>query len=73
MYLESIPLIVSLQGIVYYSYQVVAINNAKLSDKHKNKQLANFLKEAMERALANQKVDSLQLDLVGAVQILENK
>lgn len=72
MFLEAVPLIESLRGIVYYSYQVVAINNAKLSDKQKNKQLANYLKATMERALANQKVDSLQLDVLGAGQIFEN-
>ena len=72
MVLEAVPLIQSLRGIVYYSYQVVAINNSKLSDKKKNSQLASFLQEAMERALANQKVDSLQLDVLGAAKILEN-
>jgi hypothetical protein len=68
----AIPLLEALHGIVYYSNQVVAINNAKLSDKEKNNQLARYLHEAMERALENKRGDSLQLDLSGAVRVLEN-
>ena len=68
----AIPLLEALHGIVYYSNQVVAINNAKLSDKEKNNQLARYLNEAMERALENKEADSLQLDLSGAVRVLEN-
>ena len=69
---SAIPLLEALHGIVYYSNQVVAINNAKLSDREKNNQLARYLNEAMERALENKEADSLQLDLSGAVRILEN-
>ena len=69
---EAIPLLEALHGIVYYSNQVVAINNAKLSDKEKNNQLAHYLHEAMERALENKRVDSLQLDMSGARQVLQN-
>jgi hypothetical protein len=66
------PLLIALQGIVYYSNQVVAINNSKLSNRDKNKQLARYLSDAMEKALKNQKVDSLQLDRMGAGTVLEN-
>jgi hypothetical protein len=69
---EAIPMLEALEGIVYYSNQVVAINDAKLSDKEKNNQLARYLSDAMQRALENRKGDSLQLDLSGAVKILEN-
>lgn len=72
IYYESLPLLEALHGIVYYSYQVVAINNANLSDKEKNSQLARYLHEAMERALENKRVDNLQLDLSGAVEVLED-
>jgi len=33
------PLFEALRGVVYYSNQVVAINNSKFSDKEKNRQL----------------------------------
>jgi hypothetical protein len=69
---EAIPLLEALHGIVYYSNQVVAINNAKLSDKEKNNQLARYLNEAMQRALENRKADSLQLDVSGAIRVLQN-
>jgi hypothetical protein len=69
---EAVPMLEALHGIVYYSNQVVAINDAKLSDKEKNNQLARYLREAMQRALEDRKVDSLQLDLSGAVKVLEN-
>ena len=41
---EAIPMLEALHGIVYYSNQVVAINNTKLSDKGKNNQLARYLR-----------------------------
>jgi hypothetical protein len=69
---EALPLLEALHRIVYYSNQVVAINNAKLSDKEKNNQLARYLREAMQRALEDREGDSLQLDLSGAVKVLEN-
>jgi len=72
LYFEAVPLLRVLHGIVYYSNQVVAINNSKLSDKSKNNQLARYLYEAMERSLENQRLDSLQMDLSGASKILEN-
>lgn len=71
-YAEAVPLLEALDGIVYYSNQVVAINNARLSDKEKNNQLARYLREAMQRSLEDRRVDSLQLDLSGAVKVLEN-
>jgi hypothetical protein len=70
--ISSKPLILALQGIVFYSNQVVAINNAKLSDKEKNRQLARYLSEVMEKALKDQKLDSLQLDKLKAAAVLEN-
>jgi hypothetical protein len=51
---------------------VVAINNAKLSEKQKSQQLAHYLKEVMEKALADQRLDSLQVDLNGASEVLDN-
>ena len=68
----ALPLLEALHRIVYYSNQVVAINNSKLSDKEKNNQLARYLREAMQRALEDREGDSLQLDLSGAVKVLEN-
>jgi hypothetical protein len=65
------PIIDALQGIVYYSNQVVAINNAGLSETNKNRKLASFLSEALDKAVRNQKVDSLQLDKLGVDEILD--
>ena len=69
---RAIPLIQTLQGIVYYSNQVVAINNAKLKDKDKNRQLAHYLYEVMQKAVENQRLDSLQLDEAGVKNVLVN-
>ena len=66
------PLLEALRGVVYYSNQVVAINNSKLKDREKNKQLARYLYDAMEKSIANQKIDSLQLDEMGARKVLDN-
>ena len=69
---SAIPLFEALRGVVYYSNQVVAINNSKFSDKEKNHQLAKYLYEAMQKSIKNQKIDSLQLDEMGAKRVLEN-
>ena len=69
---RSIPLLGALQGIVYYSNQVVAINNSRLSDRSKNQQLALYLNEVMEKALEEQRIDSLQLGKLNAAPVLEN-
>jgi hypothetical protein len=66
------PLFGALNGIVFYSNQVVAINNAKLSNRDKNKQLARYLSDAMEKALRDEKIDSLQVDKMEAVSVLKN-
>lgn len=65
------PLLEALQGISYYSNQVVAINNSGFSDQVKNKKLAQYLSEALDKALRDQKIDSLQLDKLGSKEILE--
>jgi len=69
---RAAPLFDALNGIVYYSNQVVAINNAKLSNREKNNQLARYLSDAMEKALRDEKIDSLQVDKLEAVSVLKN-
>jgi hypothetical protein len=66
------PLLEALRGVVYYSNQVVAINNSNFKDREKNRQLARYLYEVLEKAIINQKLDSLQLDEMGAKTILNN-
>ena len=69
---RAVPLLEELRGVVYYSNQVVAINNSKLKDREKNRQLARYLYDAMKKSIKNQKLDSLQLDEIGARTVLEN-
>ncbi len=66
----SIPLIRTLRGIVYYSNQVVAINNAKISNKEKTRQLAKYLSEVIDKAVKSEQVDSLKLDKLRANAVL---
>jgi len=66
------PILQALRGIVYYSNQIVAINNASLPEKSKCRMLAGYLEEAMEKALQKKKADSLQLDITRAQSILAN-
>ena len=68
----ALTLMVALRGVVYYSNQVVAINNSKLKDRKKNRQLARYIYDAMKKSIENQKLDSLQLDEMGARTVLEN-
>ena len=68
----AIPLLEALRGVVYYSNQVVAINNSNFKDREKNHQLARYLQEVLEKARVNQKLDSLQLDEMGTKKIVDN-
>jgi len=70
--LSAKPLFVVLRGVVYYSNQVVAINNSKLSDREKNKMLAIYLSEALDKAMQNQKFDSMALDKLGTQETFDN-
>ena len=72
LYADAVPLILSLYNFAYYSNQVVAINKSKLSERKKNEQLVRYLSESMESAIADQRVDSLQLDKMGAFKIMNN-
>lgn len=56
------PILRSLNGIVYYSQQVVAINNSTLKDKDKNRQLARYLENVLNESVKKGHGDSLGLD-----------
>lgn len=66
------PILKSLKGIIYYSNQLVAINNARLSEKDKNRMLVSYLNEQIEKTLAEKRSDSLRVDISTAKTILEN-
>lgn len=66
------PIIKTLSGIVYYSQQVVAINNSSLKDKEKNKQLARYLSDILQKATEKGRLDSLGLDRQSLKQVLDN-
>lgn len=66
------PILRALGGIVYYSHQVVAINNSSLKDKEKNKQLAGYLSDVMQKATDKGRLDSLGLDRQSLKQVLDN-
>jgi hypothetical protein len=72
MFQRAMPIIDVLRGVVYYSNQVVAINNSKLSDSEKNKRLAQYLSETLNKAVENQKFDSLALDKLGTQETFDN-
>jgi len=71
-FVEAIPILETLKGIVYYSNQVVAINNSDLKDKEKNKQLVRYLQEVMKRNIEEGKLDSLGMDLETLTQVLND-
>ena len=66
------PLLRALRSVVYYSNQVVAIGNSKLSAKDKNRQLARYLSDVMETATEKTALDSLGLDEASVRSVLEN-
>ena len=66
------PILTTLKGIIYYSNQVVAINNAKMSERTKCRMLATYLDEQIEKSLAEKRPDSLRVDISRAKTILED-
>ena len=68
---KAVPVLTALRGVVYYSNQVVAINNSKLSDKEKNDHLARYLSEIMEKAKAKRSSEGLGFDEAAAQSVLE--
>ena len=69
---RSAPILRALRGVVYYSNQVVAIGNSKLSDEAKNRQLARYLKDMLAAAASPTILDSLGLDQASVQAILTN-
>jgi hypothetical protein len=59
---QALPILRTLRGVVYYSNQVVAIGNSKLSDTDKNRQLVRYLQEALNASADQAALDSLGLD-----------
>ena len=69
---NAMPILKSLNGIVYYSHQVVAINNSRLNDKEKNRQLAHYLGEVLQKAGEKGQLDSLGLSRETLQTIMKN-
>lgn len=69
---QSMPLLRALRGVVYYSNQVVAIGNSKLSDTDKNRQLARYLQEVLNASADQAALDSLGLDRASVQTVLAN-
>jgi hypothetical protein len=59
---RTAPLLQAFRGVVYYSNQVVAIGNSKLSASDKNRQLVHYLEQVFAQSAADAKLDSLGLD-----------
>ena len=68
--MEAIPIIRNLKGIVYYSNQVVAINNSGLKEEQKNQQLARYLRDVMQQSIKKGRLDSLGMDLQSLEKVL---
>ena len=58
----GIPLKSALAGIVYYSNQVIAINNSKLSPNQKNEELAQYIHAALEKAVQGRDTVNLRMN-----------
>jgi hypothetical protein len=66
------PILVALNGIVYYSQQVVVINNSRLPEKQKNNQLANYLSNAMQIAGDKGQLEKIGLDEQALESVFRN-
>ena len=69
---QAMPLLRALRGVVYYSNQVVAIGNSKLSDTDKNRQLARYLQDMLNASADQAALDSLGLDKASVQAVLTN-
>ena len=59
---RSNTVLAGLRGIVRYSNQVVALNDAKLTDRKKNMGLVKFLQEATRKIGSGGMIDSLGIE-----------
>jgi hypothetical protein len=66
------PILRILNGLVYYSHQIVAISNSKLSEKDKNRQLRNYLFDVFDRVDEKESLDSLGLNKETLQQVLDD-
>ena len=69
---KSVPLINALKGIVYYSNQLVAIQNSHLSERQKNQQLAIYLEDVFSKTTVRMKLDSIGLSADDVNRTLSN-
>lgn len=69
---KAMPLLKALRSVVYYSNQVVAIGNSKLSEADKNRQLARYLREVMNASANTSVLDSLGFDEASANAVFQN-
>jgi hypothetical protein len=67
---RALPLLRALRGVVYYSNQVVAIGNSKLSDADKNRQLARYLQDVLSASADQAALDSLGLEQASVQTVL---
>jgi len=66
------PILRILNGIVYYSHQIVAISNSRLKEKDKNRQLRNYLFDVFDRVDEKESLDSLGLNKETLQQVLDD-
>jgi hypothetical protein len=67
---QAMPVLRALRSVVYYSNQVVAIGNSKLSESDKNRQLARYLQEVLNASANQAALDSLGLDKASVQTVL---
>jgi hypothetical protein len=59
---NAAPLIAALKGLVMYSNQLVALNNAQFADPEKNRHLAEYIEQARQRAIERGSLEELGID-----------
>jgi hypothetical protein len=69
---KSRPLITALKGLVYYSNQLVAIQNSHLSERQRNQHLAFYLEEVFSKTKVKKNLDSIGLSQEAVEETLIN-
>ena len=68
----AVPVLIGWQGLVRYSNQLVALNNAKLSESQKNQKLAEYILQTRQRLVDRGAVENIEFEFGGLDSVLMN-
>ena len=69
---KAVPFFQVLKGLVMYSNQLVALNNARMKDSEKNQRLADYLVVVRRRSVDTKTMEDLGVQMSGLDSVIDN-